>query len=143
MGNEYGMGDAILKAGIVIHRYVEKSNEIVSKRAFDLDFNGFKFCAINQGEVNSEIVKSVARKDHDGILAFKYDDGKWRVSMYQNEKSDRKIDLSVIARSYGGGGHAGACGFEINDIQQVLNPTTLEMLDYVNDTRYLFTALAL
>ena len=35
--------------------------------------------------------------------------GEWTVSLYGDEGSDR--DLSVVAKAYGGGGHAKACGF--------------------------------
>ena len=31
----------------------------------------------------------------------------------QSQLSNQDKDLSIIAKKYGGGGHAGACGFEL------------------------------
>jgi len=48
----------------------------------------------------------------EGLMALRLEgDGKVRVSLYQREGCDH--DLSVIAVEHGGGGHRGACGFEM------------------------------
>jgi len=108
--------------GVVLYQYVQDENTIIAKRAFDLMFEGYKFCAVNAGG-NSEVLKSVVRPYHDGILMFRYDGrlNEWVVSLYGTGVEGRgPVDLSVIAMRYGGGGHAGACGFRTDDIGRLL-----------------------
>lgn len=112
--------NSYITQGNVILNFKEYDNKVVSKRAFDLHFEGLKFCAVcNEG--NSETVKSVVRSDHDAIMLFRYDKSKWRISLYANELSWIPIDVSLVAKRYGGGGHAGSAGFEIANINEVLN----------------------
>ena len=54
---------------------------------------------------------------YDGAMCFHYLKGKWSVSLY-NDNS--KVDVSAIAKSYKGGGHRGAAGFVIDDINEIL-----------------------
>ena len=53
-------------------------------------------------------------------MAFKYDGKikKWVVSLYTTKIN---IDVSKIAKLYGGGGHKGAAGFVSDDINLFLN----------------------
>jgi len=108
---------SIINKGTAIYKFIEDQNVIISKRAFVLDFEGLQFCAVNH-EGNSETVKSVVKPEHDAIMLFRFDGqlGKWKFSLYENELNPKKIDLSVIAKKLGGGGHAGACGFECDQI---------------------------
>lgn len=111
----------IIEKGGTILNFIRLQNDIYAKRAFDLHFECLNFCAINQGEVNSEVVKSAVREDHDGILTFRYNGKDWTVSLYGNELCRNPKDLSKIAVKYGGGGHANACGFSVKNINEVLN----------------------
>jgi nanoRNase/pAp phosphatase (c-di-AMP/oligoRNAs hydrolase) len=52
-------------------------------------------------------------------MVFSFNGTMWNVSLYQNTLTESP-DLSVIAKKYGGGGHAGACGFMVKDINQIL-----------------------
>lgn len=93
-------------------------NSVIAKRSFDLKFEGLLFNAANH-QGNSESVKDSTRPEHDGVCLF-YLDGKtgyWVVSLYGVGKD---IDLSHIATQYGGGGHKNACGFKLNNIDQLI-----------------------
>ena len=51
---------------------------------------------------------------YDVVACFWYQDRKWRFSLYND---NGKIDCSVIAKCFGGGGHKGAAGFVSDDIK--------------------------
>ena len=54
----------------------------------------------------------------DIMMCYAYSGhGHWNVSLY----SDNDIDVSVIAKRNGGGGHRSACGFQVADIRDVLD----------------------
>jgi oligoribonuclease NrnB/cAMP/cGMP phosphodiesterase (DHH superfamily) len=108
--------------GKTILAYETEQARIKCSKAFDLEFEGLKFAAINNPIGGSTILNSYRREDHQGLMVFSYHGRKqrWVVSMYKNELNEG-VDLSEIAKKYGGGGHAGACGFEVDDISTVLN----------------------
>ena len=55
---------------------------------------------------------------YDAMLTFGYRKGQWTVSLY----SDRDdVDVSVIAKNRGGGGHKGASGFQCKELPFELN----------------------
>ncbi len=113
---------SISKTGEILLESEEKQNKVRCSKAFDLVFEGIKFAVLNNGIAGSNCLNSYARSDHDALMVFSYNGKKekWDVSMYKNEASSQEIDLSVIAKKYGGGGHAGACGFMVDDINQVI-----------------------
>ena len=102
-------------AGKILYQHIKDENEITARRAFDLDFEGYKFCAINAFG-NSEVAKTAVRLYHDGIMLFRYDGSceQWVVSLYGTGcEVNGPVDMAAIALRYGGGGHAGASGFRI------------------------------
>ncbi len=108
-GNEVVMD--VCSRGDIILRYQKQSNEIYAGvSAFDLEFEGIRFIALNKTIGGSQLFDSVFDPDdHDAMLRFGWsNDGHWIVSMYALPGT---IDVSHIAKKYGGGGHAGACGF--------------------------------
>jgi len=99
----------------------------------------YKAIALNIGMSNSKVFDSVRRKDcdylphidldvgvcprcnglghiepYDLMITFcRRSDKKWNVSLYST-KAD--IDCGAIAKSFGGGGHKGAAGFQCEDL---------------------------
>jgi uncharacterized protein len=56
---------------------------------------------------------------HDCCLSYyQRKDGKWQYSVYVQK--DKDIDGSVISKSFGGGGHVGASGFQTDDLLEEL-----------------------
>lgn len=119
--NDYIMED-VFYDGRTIFAYETEQAKIKCSKAFDLEFEGLKFAAINNPIGGSTILNSYRREDHQGLMVFSYHGRKqrWVVSMYKNELNEG-VDLSEIAKKFGGGGHASACGFEVNDISMFLN----------------------
>jgi oligoribonuclease NrnB/cAMP/cGMP phosphodiesterase (DHH superfamily) len=108
--------DKILSEGKAIERYVKQQDaEIAEKNCFLVDFEGFKFLALNTAKKRSLQFDAVKDKyEFDAFLTFKYANGMWNYSLYAGE--NQNIDLSVVAKKYGGGGHKVACGFHTSSL---------------------------
>lgn len=91
-------------------RHVDKS--LVDKRSWLMEWEGMKWLCINHGRFNSLTFasKDIPETGHDALLGFTFAGKSWTVSLYHS-KHNTNIDLSLIAKKYGGGGHRGACGF--------------------------------
>lgn len=87
--------------------------EVITEQGFDLQFEGLTFLACNSHEldIRSQLFEAGIKPHHDALLGFTFHGKGWRVSMY-HIKGKEKVDLLSIAKHYGGGGHAGACGFD-------------------------------
>ena len=84
---------------------------LISKKGFETIFEGYKAFALNLGLCNSEYFKSVDNGTYDLLMPFSFDGDEWIISLYS-----RNIDVSEIAKKYGGGGHKGAAGFHCKEL---------------------------
>lgn len=110
----------IIHDGKLILKYIETNNKQLCQRgSFELEFKGLKAICLNGGGFNSDAFKSVYDENkHDIMMPFQYNGKYWTVSLYTT-KDD--VDCSIIAKSMGGGGHKQAAGFQIDDINKILN----------------------
>ncbi len=100
---------SILNKGYVIYDYQISQNKLFARSSFESEFNGLRVICINRSYTNSQVFDSVYDSEkHDAMLTFSFNGEKWTYSIYSTKK---EIDVSEIAKSYGGGGHAGAAGF--------------------------------
>lgn len=81
------------------------------KLGFETEFEGVKFFAVNLGHCNSEYFKSLPEGEYDGFMPFSFNGDLFTVSMYS-----KTVDVSEIAKKYGGGGHKGASGFQCKEL---------------------------
>lgn len=101
----------LIPFGQAVDSFLKKENKyIADKIAFDLQFEGLNFLAMNR-QGNSQSFDCLDQNEYDALLLFYWVKTKWKVSMYHTSHN-RDVDLSIIASKYGGGGHKGACGFE-------------------------------
>jgi len=103
--------DQFVREGHQILKYQSQLNaKIAAACAFETDLDGLRCIAINQALGNSLYFDSVydpAR--HDVMLAFSWRaNGSWSVSLYCDKPG---IDISIVCKARGGGGHEGAAGF--------------------------------
>ena len=107
--------DTLLQRGELLQRYQQNQDASVMSRSFMAEFEGLKFLALNTARCNSLTfaAKDVPETGHDALMGFYWTGTSWKVSLY-HAKHRTDIDLSLIAVNWGGGGHRGACGFEIN-----------------------------
>lgn len=99
----------IIDEGKTIIKYRDNlAKEYCQSKGFETEFEGYKVFAMNIGLAGSDWFKSVDNGTYDIFMPFSYN-GKydtWSYSMYS-----KTVDVSVIAKKYGGGGHKGASGF--------------------------------
>jgi len=106
--------DKYLTAGMYVDQYLEQQYGIlVETRSFEVEWEGLRFLAVNSYMPGSRQLKSKFDPEkYDAMLVFGLIQNRiWKVSLYTD--NTEKFDLSKIANKYGGGGHRGACGFEI------------------------------
>lgn len=103
--------DEIIQAGSLLLAAKKKDNAArVKTLAFDTELDGLRLLAINHGMTNSTVFDDAYDPErHDGMLSFCWYRDHWKVSLYA-DKPD--VDVSVICKARGGGGHKGASGFK-------------------------------
>jgi oligoribonuclease NrnB/cAMP/cGMP phosphodiesterase (DHH superfamily) len=106
-------------AGNAALAYDENLSERIAKGLwFPIEFEGFKFQAINRSHANSHSAKSIWNpEEFDAIMYFCRGPHTWRITMFTSKPG---IDLYPLAKKLGGGGHSQACGFTVNNIMEVL-----------------------
>jgi len=105
-----------IKNGRIILRYIEKENKkYVEQYYFETEIDGIPALAVNKGLANSQLFSSVwDTKKYPIVIAFVWRGDNWTVSLYTTEETG--IDVSEIAKSYGGGGHKCAAGFQCKEL---------------------------
>lgn len=118
----YGNGIGIRKYidnGMLLYKYQSIQNQSLAIRnAFVYDFETsdgqtIKCLCLNSILGNSRVFGSDFDK-FPFVIKFGFDNTSWRYAIYSHENSD--IDVSVIAKQYGGGGHKHASGFVTDDL---------------------------
>lgn len=105
--------EAIAK-GRAIKSYCDKqNNEYSDAYARTLEWQGLIFCVLNIGQRgNSDLLRGGLKPEHQAGFAWRHTGDVVIVSLY-HVPGHEDIDLSEIAKLYGGGGHKGACGFRV------------------------------
>lgn len=110
--------DSLLMECISIGRRAMKARNranvsIMAKRSHTIQWHGYRWLCCN-GVNGSQAFDSRVEPLHEGLLAWVYDGQtkKVTVSLYHSPEH-KHLDHSIIAKEFGGGGHAGACGFQL------------------------------
>lgn len=113
----------LIKVGRIVQTYVRKQAAFTMQNAFLLKWRGLTFLALNHGSKNSQIFESLDKPEtgHDALMKFNWTGRVWDFSLY-HAKHRTDLNLSDIAKAYGGGGHPGACGFRVIQIPFPLYP---------------------
>ena len=104
--------------GEILYRYQSTQNKsIISRNAFKytIEFDGrdIECLCVNNPYGNSRIFGS-EYENYQVVIKFGFDGELWRYTLYSHEKFE-DVDVSVIAKRYGGGGHKCAAGFASNE----------------------------
>lgn len=113
---------SLLSAGKDIFDYLvmEAKQLYNSKKVFEVFFDGHLFLMINRERFNPiNFGIEYHKYGAEGFGCFWYDKGRWVFSLYND---DGQVDVSEICKKRGGGGHRGAAGFVIDDINKILKP---------------------
>ena len=112
----------IANDGNIVSMYQKQCNERLMSKAFELDWRGFRWLAVNAGGINSQACESKFDKEkHDGFMSFFWTGKLWTVSLYAPAQNQ---DFSGIAKDMGGGGHPAACGFQLETIAEIITNIT-------------------
>lgn len=113
----------IIQNGRMIQGYVTKQAALKAKGAFRMPWRGLTWLVMNTIGGNSMAFDSVDKPEngHDALMIFYWSGRSWEFSLY-HAKHRKDLNLSDIAKAYGGGGHPGACGFRVRQIPFPLMP---------------------
>lgn len=100
-----------IKKGITMNAFRDGWARDYMNLGFESEFEGVKCFAVNLGRCNSEYFKSLPVGRYDVLMPFVFDGNQYTVSLYSTT-----IDVSVIAKKHGGGGHKGASGFQCKEL---------------------------
>lgn len=106
----------LLNAGMAVqYAKVTENASIIKGTGFTVVFEGLNFLACNTARYNSHLFTAGILPEHDALLGFNFNGRHWKVSLYHAPGKEHH-DLSLIAVKHGGGGHRGACGFEVDEL---------------------------
>lgn len=105
---------AVISDGRKVKEYCDKQNDEYSAvYSQTLNWEGYTFCCLNIGQRgNSDLLRGGLKPEHQACFAWRYTGNHALVSLY-HAPGHEDLDLSAIAKKYGGGGHRGACGFRL------------------------------
>ena len=116
-------------AGYNIYNYLCAEATQIYARRFTIKIEDYYFAAINQERFNPINFGIAYHNDratdiyfNDGFATFWYGKGKWSFSLYND---NGQVDCSKICETLGGGGHRGAAGFTVYDIEKFLKDVSV------------------
>jgi nanoRNase/pAp phosphatase (c-di-AMP/oligoRNAs hydrolase) len=83
------------------------NQQLMDAWAYEVEFEGYKCLALNSSNTIDRLSNKLTEQHQVGIL-YIFDGSKYTVSLYT---ADPEIDVEVIAKKHGGGGHRNASGF--------------------------------
>src|SRR3989338_1841766 len=96
---------------LLMRQWNNLCDKVIAEDAILVDFEGHRIYSVNVSSVfSSDLVNLLSKKLPPMAIAWhQSNDGNFRVSL----RSDGTLDVSEIAKKYGGGGHKAAAGFRI------------------------------
>lgn len=104
--------EEIISCGKMIRSWEDtKAKRYCESYGIEVFLHGCRAAAVNIGSVSSQFFEAFfSKEDYDIFISYvRLPSGRWTVSLRSNRS---EIDVSVIAKTYGGGGHPGAAGFQ-------------------------------
>lgn len=109
----------VIDKGKIVWDYMDKvQSEYTRRFSFLTEFEGYRCICINGSMGTSLMFKDVYDPElHDIMLIFVNCNNKfWKISLYSYHK---EIDVGLISKKFGGGGHRGAGGFMVNNLSEL------------------------
>ncbi len=101
--------DDMMHEGMIIEKYKMLVNkQLVDKWAYQIEFEGHECLAINCSNTIDRLSNTMLECGKKICIIYIFTGEKYNVSLFSN---DADIDVEIIAKKYGGGGHKGAAGF--------------------------------
>jgi len=99
----------IITEGTAILRYQQKMVSSIAKNAIEVEIDGHKVLSVNSPVCQSEIGNKIARGRPFGAVWYEDKEGR----KYSLRSSEDGLDVTEIAKKYGGGGHQHAAGYKV------------------------------
>lgn len=80
--------------------------EYLKSYGFETSLLGYKCFAVNMALISSDDFSSIDTNSYDILVGFCFNGLRWSYSL-----RSEKVDVSIVAMQFGGGGHRGAAGF--------------------------------
>lgn len=112
----------VIMVGQSIMLYQASKDRRLMEKSFDARLNipaenGVVRCLVCNGAYNSTAFESKWDENkYDVMVGISFDGKMWGVSL----RTTKDIDLSAIAKSFGGGGHKKAAGCGVDDLRKIL-----------------------
>lgn len=103
------VSDGLIVEGIAILRVQDQMVRAICQTAREIELDGHKILAANTPVLISEVAGQLAKGRPFGASWFVCSDGRKQWSL---RSAPEGIDVAVIAKRHGGGGHKHAAGFE-------------------------------
>lgn len=100
----------LIDEGEIMLKYRNGWTKDYMKLGFEAELHGYRCYAVNIGKCNSQYFDSL-EEQYDILIPFYFNGEYWTVSLYS-----KTIDVSEIAKVYGGGGHKAAAGFQCKEL---------------------------
>ena len=106
--------DRISERGTVVEKFkLIQNKDLVDRWAYEIVFEGYKCLVLNCSNTIDRLSNEMRERGHQISILYTFDGQNYTVSLYT---ADKDIDVSVIAKKYGGGGHKGASGFVTKEL---------------------------
>ena len=104
--NEEARVPVVIAQGVEKLKQQRAADAKINELGFETEFQGYNCWAINRPRASSDRLEGRDEK-YDIVMVYLHDGMQFVISMYS-----KKVDVSAIAKQYGGGGHKGAAGFQ-------------------------------
>lgn len=111
----------IIREGATVLKYIQKDNKgLIESSYFECYVGDLHCIAVNKLGGNSQVFEAMWDETKwDAMLLFGFNGRRWRYSLYTSKPN---VDVSIVAKKLGGGGHAKAAGWvSDNPIIKVLS----------------------
>ena len=112
---EEKIAKTISRGEVVLDYLQSEQYDYVKAYSFETEINGYRVIAANRGIGGKKLFDSVwDSSKYDIACTFcRLPSQKWTVSLYSDKPN---VDVSKIAVKYGGGGHRGAAGMQVDEL---------------------------
>lgn len=103
--------NSMIATGVDMTRFRDSwAKQFRNRYGFEINLEGHLIYCLNLGNANSEYFGDLLDK-YEAVMTFCFNGELFNASIY----SDGNLDVSEIAKKFGGGGHKGASGFTFTD----------------------------
>lgn len=118
--------ELIVQGGAIDRDHLKKVTTHVNNAATQVDICGYTVPALNAPPSWSSDAGNIMCKGHPFAVTYYIDNGGINVSLRSDKATG--IDVSDIARAFGGGGHRNAAGFRLVDLSELADTQPLPAL---------------